>query len=57
MIVLWRKAGESIWVGQTKVKIDKATRGGRVRLAIDADDDVPVLRDELKKPETEKITR
>jgi carbon storage regulator CsrA len=57
MIVLWRKAGESIWIGGTKVKIDKATSGGRVRLAIDADDDVKILRDELKKPEMMKASK
>jgi carbon storage regulator CsrA len=49
MLILWRKVGECIWINDTKIKIEKVTTGGNVRLAIDpADSDVFILRDEVK---------
>ena len=47
MLILQRKAGESLLIGEdisiTVVSLD----GGRVRLAISAPGDVPILRSEL----------
>lgn len=47
MLILQRKAGESLLIGDdisiTVVSLD----GGRVRLAISAPGDVPILRSEL----------
>ena len=47
MLILQRKAGESLVIGEdisiTVVSVD----GGRVRLAISAPQDVPILRSEL----------
>lgn len=47
MLILQRKAGESLLIGDdisiSVVSID----GGRVRLAISAPQDVPILRNEL----------
>lgn len=55
MIVLWRKIGEKVWIGNTCVKIEKVTTGGRIRLAIEPSNDVMILRDELRRGEnTEK---
>lgn len=56
MLILWIKVGESIWVGETKVKVEKLTSGGKIRLAIDPEDDVFILRDQLKKPESLKAS-
>ena len=48
MLILQRKPGESLVIGEdisiTVVSVD----GGRVRLAISAPEDVPILRSELK---------
>lgn len=47
MLILQRKPGESLMIGEdisiTVVSVD----GGRVRLAISAPQDVPILRSEL----------
>lgn len=47
MLILQRKSGESLVIGEdisiTVVSVD----GGRVRLAISAPQDVPILRSEL----------
>ena len=49
MLILQRRAGESLVIGEnitvTVVSID----GARVRLAIDAPSDIPILRSELIK--------
>lgn len=48
MLVLSRRVGESVCIGPgVKVRVME-TRGGRVRLAIDAPDDVRILRSELE---------
>lgn len=48
MLILQRKAGESLEIGEN-IKISVlAVEGGRVRLAIDAPQHVPILRSELK---------
>lgn len=47
MLILTRKVGESISIGNgIKVTVIKL-RGGQIRLGIDAPPDVPVLRNEL----------
>ena len=52
MLVLTRKVGESILVGET-VGETKVTvleiKGGRIRLGIEAPREVNVVRDELRK--------
>jgi len=47
MLVLSRKAGESIRIGDDITVKVVETRGGRVRLAIDAPKDVDIHREEL----------
>lgn len=47
MLVLSRRVGESVCVGPGVVIRVMETRGGRVRLAIDAPASVPIRRGEL----------
>ena len=47
MLILQRRAGESIRIGDDIEITIVATEGGRVRLAISAPTDVPILRSEL----------
>lgn len=47
MLVLSRRIGESVCVGPGVTIQIVETRGGRVRLAIDAPADVPIRRGEL----------
>ncbi len=47
MLVLSRKIGESIVIGNNVVVTVRETHGGRIRLAIEAPRDVLVLRQEL----------
>ena len=48
MLVLSRKAGERIWIGdKISVTIVRITGGG-VRIGIEAPDELPVVREELK---------
>ena len=49
MLVLSRKVGERIWIGEDiSVTIVRITGGG-VRLGIEAPHELPVVREELKK--------
>lgn len=47
MLVLQRKAGESLVIGEDIIVSVVAVENGRVRLAITAPSDVPILRNEL----------
>ena len=48
MLVLSRKVGERIWIGdKISVTVVRITGGG-VRLGIDAPSELPVIREELK---------
>lgn len=48
MLILQRKAGESLLIGE-KIEVSVlSVEAGRVRLAIEAPRDVPILRSELK---------
>ena len=48
MLVLTRKSGESIWIGDDiEVKIIKMG-GGQARIGVNAPDDVVILRGELR---------
>ena len=47
MLVLSRKAGESLYIGDGITVTVTSTSGGRVKLAIDAPPEVPILRGEL----------
>lgn len=48
MLILQRKAGESLWIGdQISVSV-LSVEDGKVRLAIDAPKEVPILRNELR---------
>ena len=49
MLVLSRKVGERIWIGEDiSVTVVRITGGG-VRLGIEAPHELPVVREELKK--------
>lgn len=50
MLVLSRKKGESIFIGDVKVTIVDV-RGDRVRVGIEAPKETPIARAELKSPE------
>lgn len=47
MLVLSRRSGEGLWIGQHIRVCLLEIKGNRVRLGIEAPDDVRVLRDEL----------
>ena len=51
MLVLSRKAGEQVVIGGRVTVTINRVRGNRVSLAIDAPDDVKVLRGELRRVE------
>ena len=54
MLVISRRQGESVWIGD-KIKIVICTmRGKRVSLGITAPRNVSVVRDELKQADLEK---
>ena len=48
MLILQRKAGESLLIGEDVEGFVLAVDAGRVRLAIQAPRSVPILRSELK---------
>lgn len=47
MLILQRRSGESIRIGEDIEITIVSTEGGRVRLAISAPTDIPILRSEL----------
>ncbi len=54
MLVISRRQGEVLWIGD-QIKIVVCTmRGKRVSLGIEAPRDIPVVRDELRKADLEK---
>lgn len=55
MLVLQRKIGESIVIGDETTVTVLAVEGGRVRLAVDAPRSVKILRSELKKAAEENL--
>lgn len=56
MLVLTRKAGERIWIGDDiSVTVVRITGGG-VRLGIEAPHELPVVREELKQRLLEEIS-
>ena len=48
MLILQRKEGESLLIGEEVEVTVLAVEAGRVRLAIEAPREVPILRSELK---------
>lgn len=48
MLVLQRKVGESILIGEETTVTILAVEGGRVRVAVDAPRSISILRSELK---------
>jgi carbon storage regulator len=48
MLILTRRANESIWIGDYKITVTGIDRRGSVRIGIDAPKDVVILRDEIK---------
>ena len=48
MLVLTRRVGQAIYVGDCKVVVSEITRDGRVRLAIDAPPHIEVDREEVR---------
>lgn len=55
MLVLQRKASESILIGDNIKVTVLAVEGGRVRLAVDAPKDIQILRNELKTAAEENV--
>lgn len=55
MLVLQRKAGESILIGDNVKVTVLAVEGGRVRLAVDAPKEIQILRSELKVAAEENV--
>ena len=54
MLVISRRQGEVLWIGD-QIKIVVCTmRGKRVSLGIEAPRDIPVIRDELRKADLKK---
>jgi len=49
MLVLSRKANEKILIGENVVVTVVSIRGGKVRLGVEAPDDVPVHRAEARR--------
>ncbi len=49
MLVLSRRIGEKLLIGDDVIVTVVETHGGRVRLGIDAAAHVPILREELKR--------
>ena len=49
MLVLSRKVGERIWIGEDIAVTVVRITGGGVRLGIEAPAELPVVREELKK--------
>ena len=49
MLVLSRKVGERIWIGDDIAVTVVRVTGGGVRLGIEAPHELPVIREELKK--------
>ena len=47
MLILQRKAGESVLIGDNITVSVQSIENGRVRLAIDAPNSIPILRSEL----------
>jgi carbon storage regulator len=55
MLVISRRQGEVLWIGD-QIKIVVCTmRGKRVSLGIEAPRDIPVVRDELRKADLKKV--
>lgn len=48
MLILQRKAGESLYIGDDITITVLSSEDGRVRLAIDAPKSIPILRSELR---------
>ena len=48
MLVLSRKVGERIWIGEEIAVTVVRITGGGVRLGIEAPSELPVIREELK---------
>lgn len=48
MLILTRRTNEAIWIGDIKVTVTSIDRRGSVRLGIDAEKDIPIVRDEIK---------
>ena len=48
MLVLSRKTGERVWIGDEIVVTVVRVSGGGVRLGIEAPHELPVVREELK---------
>lgn len=55
MLVLSRKSGESIQIGDAVVTVVRS-RNGTVRLAIEAPREVPIVRTELRENRLQLVT-
>jgi carbon storage regulator len=61
MLVLSRKVGERVRIGEDIVVTIVDIRGDKVRLGFEAPDDIPIVRTELElappEPQTERVRR
>jgi carbon storage regulator len=55
MLVLTRKLGESIQIDSAITVTVVAVHGNKVRLGIDAPREIPVMREELRKPDPDVV--
>ena len=55
MLILSRKAGEKIYIGDDIVLVVTKIDRGKVRIGIDAPKNVPILRQELLRQDHENI--
>lgn len=56
MLVLTRKHQQSLWIGDTEVKVLGTDSRGGIRLGIKAPKDIPVHRDEIQKQLPEVVS-
>jgi carbon storage regulator CsrA len=54
MLCLTRKVNEGIWIGESRVVVLEIRSGGKVRLGIEANKAIPIVRDELVKKDTQE---
>ncbi len=54
MLVLGRRVGESIFVGDAIVRVIRLERG-QVKLGITADNDIPVDREEVRRDKRRRL--
>jgi len=57
MLVLSRKIGEKVFIGSDISFVVVEVKGNRVRIGIEAPDEIPIIREELVKPSAGTFAR